>query len=236
MLTMLKMGHKKQMVQFMPFTLRFFARNVATPHHLNPKGYEFPTQQQEFDAHRFKMEGKLEDSQAKQYYKRTSGRNVFRYDTQFPEFSNEYRSTIQQNEADLFKKIGLQKRREFDRRQDDIVRLIRSANQIKKRRSKHETQIDSGAQTRNDICFNFIAEIEGTFDKDLNAFTYFADGDYIKDVRKRLDIKIDMLAKKLKSLDYRDFLAVNKYVIESRNSKLFHQQARSQILSIAMTE
>lgn len=45
---------------------------------------------------------------------------------------------------------------------------------------------------------------------------------------------MDQLVLKLGYMDYRDLLACNKYILESKRSQDFHQLARAKILQVAM--
>ena len=47
---------------------------------------------------------------------------------------------------------------------------------------------------------------------------------------------MDELVEKLGYMDYRDALACNKYILESKRHTDYHQQARSKLLSIAMAK
>ena len=47
---------------------------------------------------------------------------------------------------------------------------------------------------------------------------------------------MDELVNKLGYMDYRDALAVNKYIIEAKRHGDYHQQARSKILTVAMSK
>lgn len=47
---------------------------------------------------------------------------------------------------------------------------------------------------------------------------------------------MDELVEKLGYMDYRDALACNKYILESKRHNDYHQQARSKLLSIAMAK
>jgi hypothetical protein len=47
---------------------------------------------------------------------------------------------------------------------------------------------------------------------------------------------MDELVQKLGYLDYRDALACNKYILESKRHNDYHQQARAKILAMAMTK
>jgi len=71
-------------------------------------------------------------------------------------------------------------------------------------------------------------------DKNLNLDVAFGDKETLVEIRKRLDTKLDNLVYKLTKLDYRDFLVVNKYILESRNSKDYHIYARGQVLAAAV--
>ena len=62
----------------------------------------------------------------------------------------------------------------------------------------------------------------------------FGEKELVDDIRKRLDAKLDDLATNLTKLDYRDFLAVNKYILEGRNSNEYHSFARAQVLAAAV--
>jgi ribosomal protein S18 len=53
-------------------------------------------------------------------------------------------------------------------------------------------------------------------------------------INKRLDVKMDDLVLKLKHMDYRDFLAVNKYILESKKAEEYHVTARGKVLTAAM--
>ena len=46
---------------------------------------------------------------------------------------------------------------------------------------------------------------------------------------------MDELVEKLGYLDYRDALAANKYILESKKHGDYHQQARARTLSLAMS-
>lgn len=60
------------------------------------------------------------------------------------------------------------------------------------------------------------------------------DPEELSKIMKRLDVKMDDLVVKLKHMDYRDFLAVNKYILESKKSEEYHIIARGKVLSAAM--
>lgn len=45
---------------------------------------------------------------------------------------------------------------------------------------------------------------------------------------------MDTLIEKLKLMDYRDFLTINKYIIENRDAEKFHKFARGQVLAAAI--
>jgi ribosomal protein S18 len=60
------------------------------------------------------------------------------------------------------------------------------------------------------------------------------DPEELSKIMKRLDVKMDDLVVKLKHMDYRDFLAVNKYILESKKSEEYHITARGKVLSAAM--
>ncbi len=47
---------------------------------------------------------------------------------------------------------------------------------------------------------------------------------------------MDDLVTKLGYMDYRDALAVNKYILEAKRHGDYHQQARSKILTVAMSK
>ena len=47
---------------------------------------------------------------------------------------------------------------------------------------------------------------------------------------------MDELVNKLGYMDYRDALAVNKYILEAKRHSDYHQQARSKILTVAMSK
>ena len=47
---------------------------------------------------------------------------------------------------------------------------------------------------------------------------------------------MDELVNKLGYMDYRDALAVNKYIIEAKRHGDYHQQARSKILTVAISK
>ncbi len=54
------------------------------------------------------------------------------------------------------------------------------------------------------------------------------------DKQKLLNNRVmDELVNKLGYMDYRDALAMNKYILETKRHGDYHQQARSRILSIA---
>lgn len=50
------------------------------------------------------------------------------------------------------------------------------------------------------------------------------------------NIKMDELVEKLGYMDYRDALACNKYIIEAKRSKDYHQVVRGRILEAAFAE
>ena len=148
MLATFKLNHKKAFNQMSLLHFRNFARNVGSTASNKSKSYVPHTPSEEFDIHRFKMENKHENFHAKQYYNRGRGRNMFKYDSQFPEFRDEYRSTFQEHESELFYKNEAIKRKEHNRREDDIVKVIHKANQIKKLRRREqieqEKNVDKG--------------------------------------------------------------------------------------------
>lgn len=47
---------------------------------------------------------------------------------------------------------------------------------------------------------------------------------------------MDQLVNELGYLDYRDCLAINKYILEAKRHGDYHQQARAKTLSLAMSK
>ena len=86
---------------------RFFARRItytgsdlfSDQKTINPTPVMSPAE--EFDAYKYKMRAKYENQNAKQWYDKTPARSIFRFDPEFPEFTNEYNPLFQGHQDEL---------------------------------------------------------------------------------------------------------------------------------------
>lgn len=114
----------------MQLMTRGFARNVAYASMGKQPEYVTPTPAEEFDAHRYRMEGKHDDIQNHKWYELSRGRNIFRLDPQFPERNLEYRTTFVAHEKDLFENQQKRKIKEHEQRWKDNLRIISRREKI----------------------------------------------------------------------------------------------------------
>lgn len=63
---------------------------------------------------------------------------------------------------------------------------------------------------------------------------FSSEKDIVEQAKKRLQEKMGTLSEDLNRLDYRDFLAVNKYVIEAQRAEDYHIHARGKVLAAAI--
>lgn len=220
---------------------RNFARSAGAMGH--------PTMAEEFDAHDYKMKVKYESKHGTTWYDKPSGRNIFRYDTMFPETSNEYRPTIREHESELFRKSQWKKRHEGDLRRVDVMRLIKLKEQLKKAKGERimetlkqdpqSTQNVPGTPGKSRGLEDEMVDLR--LDEELSVLPELGFEEYMKSMKQKADIKkvqnyskMDELIQKLGFLDYRDFLAINKYIIESKKASDYHIYARGQVLAAAM--
>lgn len=180
------------------------------------------------------MEAKHEDINETQWYNKKAARNVFRYQTQFPDFENDNRGAYRLHDSDLFSKNEWKKRNELDTRKIDILRFIKLKDSVKRKGNRSHMNRSDYKQAREVL-------YKGKIDPEFNLMTGYGQEEYLKLLRHKTDLKrnvnnqkMDELVEKLGFLDYRDFLAVNKYIIESKRSQEYHTFARGQILSQAV--
>ena len=102
---------------------RLFARNIASQGMYGDRSFIYPTPAEEFDAKRHKMKAKYENIHEIQWHDRVRGRNIFRYETQFPEYKQEYRGTDYDRESKIFKENARKIQKEFGRRSTQNVLL-----------------------------------------------------------------------------------------------------------------
>ena len=180
------------------------------------------------------MEVKYDNKHETLWYNKERARNIFRYDTQFPDVENDERNLYRDHDSTLFAKSEWKKRNEHELRRIDIMRLIRLKEKLRKKNNMIKGQKVSVKQAR---------EIyhKGKIDPEFNVITGYGHEEFLKLIRHKTDLKrnvnnqmMDQLVEKLGFLDYRDFLAVNKYIIESKRAEEYHVFARGQILSEAM--
>lgn len=217
------------------FTVRTeFGDASRKVHKLSSPLDSFPTQAEEFDAHKYKMEVKHENKNDILWFNKNSARNIFRYQTQFPDFENDNRSGYKLHDTDLFNKNEWKKRNEFELRKIDILRFIKLKESLKRKTNKIQNQSAEHKKLRENY-------FKGKIDPEFNLLTGYGQEEFMKLLRHKTDLKrnvnnekMDQLVEKLGFLDYRDFLAINKYIIESKRAKEYHAFARGKILSEAV--
>lgn len=190
----------------------------------------FPTQAEEFDAHKYRMQAKHENINETKWHDKVSARNIFRYDTMFPDLNHEFRPVFREHESKVFSKNEMKKRYEFERRRIDVLRLIKLRNSLVTKRKKADEEKSRGP------LFGEIVRKTG-FDENFNIITNVGQDDFLKLLRHKAEIKkslnnkkMDELVRKMNYLDYRDFLAINKYIIESKRTNDYHIIARGNVL------
>lgn len=113
------------------FNSRWFARmsshaRVASMSN-DPSIHEpiVPTMAEEFDAHEYKMKVKYENKHETQWYNEKGGREIFRYDPQFPDFDNDYRPTYNKSEEEIFDQMVKSRNNLHENRIKDHFRLVK---------------------------------------------------------------------------------------------------------------
>lgn len=124
--------------------------------------------------------------------------------------------------------MSANKRNEFETRRVDTMRLIKLKENIKKMRGKHLTTTVAGFKGDD------FTETDLQIDNEYKFYPGLAPDEYMKQFRQKIDVRIDQLVTRLKLMDYRDFLTINKYIIEERNATEYHAFARAQVLAAAM--
>jgi len=94
------------------------------------RSFIYPTPAEEFDAHRHKMKVKHENIHETKWYDRTRGRNIFRYEPQFPNFTEEYRGSYPKHESLIFEENARQLRKDYTDRGKQNYNLIEMRKQI----------------------------------------------------------------------------------------------------------
>ncbi|CAI2385179.1 unnamed protein product [Moneuplotes crassus] len=215
---------------------RYFARSVAksvpfaasqAAEIFGDRTFITPTPMEEFDAHKHKMEVKHNNIQEIKWHDRTVGRNIFRFEPQFPDFENGYRRDGRDHESKIFKAGAEKAANEFKKRATDNIALTK----LKQRLVKSKKTVDSQKSGPSEI---ELLMKSMDYNLELNYDPTFGEKETLLEINQRLDVKMDNLIEKLTRLDYRDFLAVNKYILEARNSKETHLQARAHVLAAAM--
>jgi hypothetical protein len=84
-------------------------------------------------------------------------------------------------------------------------------------------------------------KMEITMDEDLQLPLGMGYDEFVNELKEGIatekykNIKaMDNLVKHLGYIDYREMIAVNKYIIDARRSRDYHQQARAKILQVAL--
>lgn len=124
--------------------------------------------------------------------------------------------------------MSANKRNEFETRRVDTLRLIKLKENIKKMRGKHLINTVAGFKGDN------LYEADLQMDEEYKFHPGLTSDEYMKLFRQKIDVRMDQLVNRLKLMDFRDFLAINKYIIEERDAKKYHAFARAQVLAAAM--
>ena len=159
---------------------------------------------------------------------------------QFPETVQEYRDSVPHNEKYLFDQGAKEVQDEFLQRKLKNVELVNLRHNLRKaykEASADSNKFDLKEMTRKGFSehyYFFTANFSLEVDYKYNVDTFRADKEVMKDIKKRMEQNMDNLVDNLNRLDYRDFLTVNKYIIESQREEEYHIHARGKVLAAAV--
>jgi hypothetical protein len=168
------------------------------------------------------------------FQKNTTTENIFPINNKYPDKTQPLGVFDEQNEHYMHYLFKRQK--EFEKRADLHIRL---AKDLSKKRAQHRIV------SRTDVRTEDISIDDVNYGGDIEPTTGLQFGIGFDDyLRKRIkqtkeetksDVNMDELVAKLGFLDLREFIAVNKYVLEAENHVDYVNKAKSNFLKLALS-